>query len=77
MKLCKFIGFGALILTALSINSFAADQATNAVAATPYEYDSMFTVNNLWLLIATFLVFMMHLGFADIRIWVDACKKIL
>ncbi len=75
MKLCKFIGFGALILTALSINSFAADQATNAIAATSYEYDSMFTVNNLWLLIATFLVFMMHLGFATLESGLTRAKN--
>ncbi len=29
--------------------------------------DAMFTVNNTWMLVATLLVFMMHLGFLSSR----------
>ena len=29
--------------------------------------EEMFTINNLWILISTFLVFIMHLGFATLE----------
>ena len=29
--------------------------------------EEMFTINNLWILIASFLVFIMHLGFASLE----------
>jgi len=45
------------ILAAAAVNTYAAPKAT----------PEMFTVNNLWLLMATILVFVMHLGFATLE----------
>ena len=33
----------------------------------PTAADAIFTVNNTWMLVATFLVFIMHLGFASLE----------
>lgn len=35
----------------------------------------LFTVNNTWMLVATFLVFIMHLGFACLGIGADAGQE--
>lgn len=45
---------------------FAADAAVSA---------EMFTVNNLWMLVATFLVFIMHLGFATLESGLTRAKN--
>ena len=37
--------------------------------------NNLFTVNNLWMMIATALVFIMHLGFAYSRSWINQIKK--
>jgi Amt family ammonium transporter len=37
--------------------------------------DAMFTVNNLWMIIATFLVFVMHLGFATLEAGLTRAKN--
>ena len=60
MNLYKLFSFVALIIAISPLNIYAADQVVNNVAAIPLQYDSIFTINNLWLLIATFLVFMMQ-----------------
>ena len=33
----------------------------------PTAADAMFTVNNTWMLVSAFLVFIMHLGFATLE----------
>ena len=38
-----------------------------AAAQDPSAADAMFTVNNTWMMVATFLVFIMHLGFATLE----------
>lgn len=43
-----------------------------SVASTPPD---SFTINNLWLLISTFLVFLMHLGFACLEIGLTRAKN--
>ncbi len=64
--------------------AFAADAAAGSAtasgtgatgAATAYSYSEIFTVNNLWVLIATFLVFMMHLGFASLESGLTRAKN--
>ena len=40
---------------------------TNQLLTPPLAMEAMFTVNNLWVLIATALVFIMHLGFASLE----------
>lgn len=47
--------------------------ATNAFAVTAEE--AMFTANNTWMLVATFLVFIMHLGFATLETGLTRAKN--
>jgi Amt family ammonium transporter len=69
----------AVILTALPLLCFAMvsfgqdetpateEVAAAAEAAAPAVSPEMFTVNNTWMMVATFLVFIMHLGFASLE----------
>lgn len=82
MKKCKWFGLVALILTILSTNALAMEEAvkvsnniTPEAVAKTYEYSSTFTINNLWILIATFMVFIMHLGFATIECGLTRAKN--
>lgn len=43
------------------------EPAADAEAVTANEYDAMFVVHNLWIMIAGMLVFIMHLGFATLE----------
>ncbi|HIE94233.1 MAG TPA: ammonium transporter, partial [Acidobacteria bacterium] len=49
------------------------------VPAVAYAQDEvsqeMFTVNNTWMLVATFLVFIMHLGFATLEAGLTRSKN--
>lgn len=47
--------------------AFAEDEPTVA--------DAIFTVNNTWMLVATFLVFIMHLGFATLEVGLTRAKN--
>ena len=51
---------------AASAEEAAASDATSA-AVEVIEHDAMFLVNNLWIMIAGMLVFIMHLGFATLE----------
>lgn len=64
--------FGALLPAALLIGAlpFAAGAAEEVTAA-----DAMFTVNNTWMMVATFLVFIMHLGFAMVETGLTRAKN--
>jgi Amt family ammonium transporter len=55
-----------LTICLLSAAAVAA-AAIPAHADAPNAADVMFTVNNTWMLVATFLVFIMHLGFATLE----------
>lgn len=46
-----------------------------ALAGEPTAADAMFTVNNTWMLVATFLVFIMHLGFATLEAGLARAKN--
>ena len=46
-----------------------------APAAAQTAADAMFTVNNTWMLVATLLVFMMHLGFAFLEVGLTQSKN--
>jgi Amt family ammonium transporter len=48
----------------------AEEEAVEITAA-----DAMFTVNNTWMLVATFLVFIMHLGFASLEVGLTQAKN--
>ncbi len=46
-----------------------------APAAAQTAAEAMFTVNNTWMLVATLLVFMMHLGFAFLEVGLTQSKN--
>ena len=48
---------------------------TPAPAAAQTAADAMFTVNNMWMLVATLLVFMMHLGFSFLEVGLTQSKN--
>ena len=64
------LGAGAVMLQS---NGFA-EEVTAAAAKTAAD-EAMFTVNNLWILVATFLVFIMHLGFATLEAGLTRAKN--
>ena len=45
----------------------AVEAVAEAAAAAPPVSEEMFTINNVWMMGATFLVFIMHLGFATLE----------
>jgi len=45
------------------------------IAQEPTAADAMFTVNNTWMMVATFLVFIMHLGFATLETGLTQSKN--
>lgn len=65
-RLMWILGIGLLIPAA---TAFAAEEA-----AAP-AFDATFMINNAWLLIGTFLVFMMHLGFATLEAGLTRAKN--
>lgn len=54
-----------------TFSSFAQEKA----AAGPTVADAVFTANNVWMLVATFLVFIMHLGFASLESGLTRAKN--
>ena len=60
--------FTALLLLALVL-------APSVVFAQDEVSQEMFTVNNTWMLVATFLVFIMHLGFATLESGLTQAKN--
>ncbi len=69
MKNFKFGIIGGVFLFATSL--FAQEAAGDAVSAS----DVLFTVNNTWMMVATFLVFIMHLGFATLETGLTRAKN--
>jgi Amt family ammonium transporter len=64
----KILAFAALTLAV----------GRRLIAAEPVEppvSQEMFTVNNLWMLVATFMVFIMHLGFATLESGLTRAKN--
>ena len=71
-------GAASLVLTGASYAQ-EASEAVVAVAEVVEEAaavsDEMFTVNNVWMMISTFLVFIMHLGFASLEAGLTRAKN--
>jgi Amt family ammonium transporter len=61
----------------LALSAFALPMATMAEEAAPEitAADAMFTINNTWMMVATFLVFIMHLGFAMVETGLTRAKN--
>ncbi len=57
----------ALMLVGLAVPVLAEEVAVPAVAAVAKASVEMFTINNTWMMVATFLVFIMNLGFAMVE----------
>ena len=64
-------GRGSFILLLALIPSWAAAEE----GVEPAASSVLFTVNNLWILVAAFLVFMMHLGFATLESGLTRAKN--
>ena len=60
----------ALCAIALPMAAMAEEAAPEITGA-----DAMFTVNNTWMMVATFLVFIMHLGFACVETGLTRAKN--
>ena len=68
---CRLIGGGiALLAIMMSPEGALAQEAEVAVAS-----QELFTINNTWMLVATFLVFIMHLGFACLECGLTQAKN--
>ncbi len=63
-KIRRFWAMAMFFLIAAAAPAFAADVSAE-----------MFTVNNTWMLVATFLVFIMHLGFATVETGLTRAKN--
>ncbi len=61
----------------LALTAFALPMATMAEEAAPEitAADVMFTVNNTWMMVSIFLVFIMHLGFAMVETGLTRAKN--
>lgn len=78
------IGLLAVLLTAMiapgawaqdAVDTADAAAAAATEEAAPAVSQEMFTVNNTWMLVATFLVFIMHLGFATLESGLTRAKN--
>jgi len=61
------------ILSLLLLGTFSA--FAQEEASGPTVADAIFTANNIWMLVATFLVFIMHLGFASLESGLTRAKN--
>ena len=61
--------------TALFALAMCAVVAPMSAMAEPAVSEEMFTVNNTWMMVATFLVFVMHLGFAMVETGLTRAKN--
>ncbi len=75
--LYRFIGkpTKATSFTILSLLALGAYSAFAQEEAGPTAADAIFTANNIWMLVATFLVFIMHLGFASLESGLTRAKN--
>ncbi len=70
-KRLTIIFIGAFIFTWLTFPVFA----NTGEVCPPTIEELMFTINNTWMLVATFLVFIMHLGFATLEAGLARAKN--
>lgn len=74
---CKPLLFMGMLLAAISSSAqgeLAVAVESGVASAAPVSLE-MFTVNNVWMLLATFLVFIMHLGFASLECGLTRAKN--
>lgn len=63
------------LLSAFAFLVLASQSAIAQEEAGPTVADAIFTVNNTWMLVASFLVFIMHLGFATVESGLTRAKN--
>jgi len=63
MRKWKYGLFAAMLVLLLGVGAQPAAAQENPAAVS----EEMFTANNLWMMVSTFLVFVMHLGFATVE----------
>lgn len=76
MMMLQGVGFAqdaSAEVAAEPVAAAAADAVDEEVAAGPSV--ELFTVNNVWMMVATFLVFVMHLGFASLEAGLTRAKN--
>ncbi len=61
------------VISLLVLGSFSAFAQEETIG--PTAADAIFTANNVWMLVATFLVFIMHLGFATLESGLTRAKN--
>ena len=72
---CRAIVTGKSLLPLFTILVLSSTVAYAQEEAGPSAADSMFTVNNTWMLVSAFLVFIMHLGFATVESGLTRAKN--
>ena len=65
----------AMLLVAIGAMALPMAVMAEDAAAEPTISQEMFTVNNTWMMVATFLVFIMHLGFAMVETGLTRAKN--
>jgi len=72
----KFLGMSILsVLGLLALGTITVFAQEEGQAAGPSVADAIFTANNVWMLVATILVFIMHLGFASLESGLTRAKN--
>jgi len=74
----KWLKIPAWIAAALVLGMAApvwAQEVAEAETAGPTAAEAMFTVNNTWMMVSIFLVFIMHLGFATVETGLTRAKN--
>jgi len=74
----KWMKVPVLIAAALVLGMASpvwAQEAAEAETAGPTAAEAMFTVNNTWMMVSIFLVFIMHLGFATVETGLTRAKN--
>ncbi|MFW5893704.1 MAG: ammonium transporter [Verrucomicrobiota bacterium] len=74
-RLCSQPRFFVISALGMSLLGTACAQAQEATDAAALAREALFTVNNTWMLAATFLVFIMHLGFATLESGLTRAKN--
>jgi Amt family ammonium transporter len=71
----RLLKIPALLAVVLALGTVAPALAEEVAESGPTAADALFTVNNTWMMVATFLVFIMHLGFAMVETGLTRAKN--
>ncbi len=71
----KWLKIPARVAVALALGIASPAWAQEAAGEGPTAAEAMFTVNNTWMMVSIFLVFIMHLGFATVETGLTRAKN--